>query len=101
MRNKSRMNELPTQHQLFVGSASPSRIMWWTNQEWKSMAKQHRPAVNASTLTGFSRKPQASDTSYSGDKPNPHLRSFVEAKGTPYDPATDAYNVPAFNQPIE
>ena len=65
------------------------------------MAKQHRPAVNASTLAGFSRKPQTSDTSYSGDKPNPHLRSFVEAKGTPYDPATDAYDVPAFNQPIE
>src|SRR5208337_472472 len=38
---------------------------------------------------------------YSGDKPNPNLRSFVEQKSTPYDPATDDYEVPAFNQPIE
>ena len=38
---------------------------------------------------------------YSDDKPNPNLRSFVEQKSTPYDPATDDYEVPAFNQPIE
>jgi DNA modification methylase len=38
---------------------------------------------------------------YSGDKPNPNLRSFVAQKSTPYDPATDDYEVPAFNQPIE
>jgi DNA modification methylase len=64
------------------------------------MAKQHRPAVNASTLTGFSRPAQASGPSYSGDKPNPELRHFVESKATPYDPTTDNYDVPAFNQPI-
>lgn len=40
---------------------------------------------------------------YSGDKPNPNLRTFVEAhvKEQPYDPATDAYEVPAFDKPIE
>src|SRR5713226_2115147 len=38
---------------------------------------------------------------YSGDKPNPSLRSFVEQKYMPYDPATDDYEVSAFNQPIE
>ena len=38
---------------------------------------------------------------YSGDKPNPNLRRFVEQNAAPYDPATDRYNVAAFNQPIE
>ncbi len=65
------------------------------------MAKKLRPAVNAATLAGFSRPPQASGPSYSGDKPNPELRRFVDAKSTPYDPMTDDYDVPAFNQPIE
>ena len=43
------------------------------------------------------------DGYYSGDKPNPNLRAFVEAhlKERPYDPATDDYNAPAFNKPIE
>jgi hypothetical protein len=40
---------------------------------------------------------------YSGDRPNPNLRAFVEAHmaAHPYDPATDDYDVPAFNVPIE
>jgi DNA modification methylase len=40
---------------------------------------------------------------YSGDKPNPNLRAFVEAhlRERPYDPATDDYDVPAFNRPME
>jgi len=40
---------------------------------------------------------------YSGDKPNPNLRAFMEAhlKERPYDPETDDYNVPAFDKPIE
>ena len=38
---------------------------------------------------------------YSGDKPNPNLRSFVEQKSTPYDPENDDYDIRAFNQPIE
>ena len=40
---------------------------------------------------------------YSGDKPNPNLKVFVEQhiKEKPYDPETDEYNVPAFDKPIE
>jgi len=40
---------------------------------------------------------------YSGDKPNPNLRAFVELhmKEKPYDPEHDDYNVPAFDKPIE
>src|SRR5438105_1205185 len=43
------------------------------------------------------------DGYYSGDKPNLNLRAFVERhlKEKPYDPATDDYDVPAFNTPIE
>lgn len=43
------------------------------------------------------------DGYYSGDKPNPNLRAFVEQhlKEHPYDPETDDYNVPAFDKPIE
>jgi len=39
---------------------------------------------------------------YSGDKPNPNLRAFVEQhlREKPYDPLTDAYEVPAFDKPI-
>ena len=47
--------------------------------------------------------PQMPDGYYSGDKPNPHLRAFVEQHLTekPYDAAHDNYDVPAFNTPIE
>lgn len=40
---------------------------------------------------------------YSGDKPNPNLRAFVEAhiKEHPYDPERDDYDIPAFDKPIE
>src|SRR5579883_991591 len=41
------------------------------------------------------------DGYYSGDKPNPNLRRFVEQNATAYDPETDDYDVPAFNRPIE
>ena len=43
------------------------------------------------------------DGYYSGDKPNPNLRAFVEAHlhDKPYDPATDKYDAPAFNKPID
>lgn len=47
--------------------------------------------------------PQMPEGYYSGDKPNPNLRAFVEAhrQERPYDPETDDYDVPAFDQPIE
>lgn len=40
---------------------------------------------------------------YSGDKPNPNLRAFVEQhiKERPYDPENDDYDVPAFDKSIE
>ncbi len=39
---------------------------------------------------------------YSGDKPNPKLRAFVEQhiKERPYDPETDEYDVPTFDKAI-
>src|SRR5437763_571292 len=40
------------------------------------------------------------DEFYSGDQPNPNLRTFVEEHATTYDPETDEYDVAAFNQPI-
>ncbi len=38
--------------------------------------------------------------SYSGDKPNPFLRSFVQEHLTPYDPESDSYSIPAFRKPL-
>lgn len=47
--------------------------------------------------------PKMPEGYYSGDKPNPNLRKFVEEhlKEKPYNAETDAYNVPAFDKPIE
>ncbi|MCL5958694.1 MAG: hypothetical protein M1358_05135 [Chloroflexi bacterium] len=46
--------------------------------------------------------PNMPDGYYSGDKPNPNLRAFVEAhiKEQPYDPETDDYDIPAFEDPL-
>ena len=43
--------------------------------------------------------PQMPEGYYSGDKPNPNLKKFVEdhIREHPYDPTTDDYNVPAFD----
>lgn len=50
-----------------------------------------------------SEVPKMPDGYYSGDKPNPNLRAFVEQhlKDKPYNPETDNYDVPAFDKPIE
>jgi len=47
--------------------------------------------------------PRMPEGYYSGDKPNPNLRAFVEQhiKERPYDPENDDYDVPAFDKPIE
>ncbi len=47
--------------------------------------------------------PKMPEGFYSGDKPNPNLRNFVEehVKERPYDPEHDSYDVPAFDKPIE
>lgn len=50
-----------------------------------------------------SQVPKMPEGYYSGDKPNPNLKAFVEQhlKERPYNPETDDYNVPAFDKPIE
>jgi len=47
--------------------------------------------------------PKMPEGYYSGDKPNPNLRAFVEQhiKERPYDPENDDYDVTAFDKPIE
>ena len=47
--------------------------------------------------------PKMPEGYYSGDKPNPTLRAFVEQhlKESPFDPTKDKYDVPAFGKPIE
>jgi adenine-specific DNA methylase len=64
------------------------------------MAKR-KPDGNLSILK--KEVPKMPDGYYSGDKPNPNLRAFVEQhlQERPYDPATDDYDVPAFDKPIE
>ena len=52
----------------------------------------------------FEKKvPQMPEGYYSGDKPNPNLRAFVERHimENPYDPETDDYDVLPFDKPIE
>jgi len=44
--------------------------------------------------------PQMPEGYYSSG-PNPNLEKFVEEHATPYDPATDDYNVPPFDKPIK
>lgn len=54
--------------------------------------------------TSFLKKrpiPQMPEGYYSGDRPNPNLSRFVAEHATPYDPATDDYSVPPFDQPIK
>ncbi len=64
------------------------------------MAKQHRPALNARSFGNISGDGESTTVSYSGDKPNPDLRKFVDDNATPYDTEADGFDVPAFNQPI-
>lgn len=47
--------------------------------------------------------PKMPEGYYSGDKPNPNLRAFVEAhlREKPYDPEADGYDLTAFDKPIE
>jgi hypothetical protein len=47
--------------------------------------------------------PKMPEGYYSGDKPNPNLRAFVQKHlaERPYDPETDKYDVPAFDHAIE
>ncbi len=65
------------------------------------MSKQHAKRDQGTMFN--SKVPTMPEGYYSGDKPNPHLRDFVEAhlKEKPYDPETDDYNISAFDKPIE
>jgi DNA modification methylase len=64
------------------------------------MAKQ----TDSKQLSMTSKKalPKMPEGYYSGDKPNPHLRAFVEKhlRERPYDPEKDDYGVLAFNEQI-
>ncbi|NTU80342.1 MAG: site-specific DNA-methyltransferase [Chloroflexales bacterium] len=62
-----------------------------------------RQRSNPSQQIRPSAIPQPPEGHYAGDKPNPNLRAFVEAhlRERPYDPTSDQYAVPAFDQPIE
>jgi len=64
------------------------------------MAKK-RAEIGQRTFDSFGTVKAIPHGYYSGDKPNPNLRGFVERKCTPYDPENDDYDIPAFNQPIE
>jgi len=66
------------------------------------MAKKHSTGSEQDRLFPVS-VPTMPEGYYSGDRPNPYLRAFVEAhvQERPYDPETDDYAVPAFNKPIE
>ncbi len=64
------------------------------------MAKKYDPQAGSLFKKEVPKMPEGY---YSGDKPNPNLRAFVEKhlKERPYDPETDDYDVPAFDKPIE
>lgn len=63
----------------------------WKDDRKKAAAVQKRPV------------PKMPEGYYSGDKPNPNLRAFVEAhmRERPCDPGSNCYNVSAFNEPIK
>ena len=48
----------------------------------------------------FHRPVPAMPDGYYAAGPNPNLARFVAEHATPYDPATDAYDAPPFDQPI-
>jgi len=62
------------------------------------MAKKYDPQAGSLFKKEVPKMPEGY---YSGDKPNPNLRAFVErhVKERPYDPVTDDYDVPAFDKP--
>lgn len=63
----------------------------------KSMSKRslspHQPSL-------FQREVPQMPEGYYSSGPNPNLHRFVEEHAKPYDPATDDYNLPPFDQSI-
>ena len=62
------------------------------------MAKKRTSAQQASL---FKQEIPEMPEGYYSSGPNPNLRQFVEEHATEYDPETDDYNVPPFDQPIK
>jgi DNA modification methylase len=61
------------------------------------MARKKRSAKQPSL---FKREIPQMPEGYYSSGPNPNLPRFVEEHATPYDPETDDYDVPPFDQPI-
>jgi len=63
----------------------------------KKVAGSGQPSMFSSPV------PKMPQVYYSGDRPNPNLRQFVEehVRERPYDSEKDTYDVPAFDKPIE
>ena len=63
------------------------------------MARKSEPQTRSLFKKEIPKMPEGY---YSGDKPNPNLRAFVEQhiKERPYDPETDGYDIPAFDKPM-
>jgi hypothetical protein len=59
-----------------------------------------KPSPGQRGFALFAATPKIPDGYYSGDKPNPSLRAFVEQNAALYDPESDDYDIPAFNQPL-
>jgi len=59
-----------------------------------------RKKTSADQTSFFKREVPRMPEGYYTSGPNPNLRRFVEEHATPYDPATDDYDVPPFDQPI-
>lgn len=62
------------------------------------MTKKAKSSPRQSSL--FRREVPKMPEGYYSSGPNPNLRRFVEEHSRPYDPETDNYNVPPFDQPI-
>ena len=63
------------------------------------MAKSKRKSTSQQP-TFFHREIPKMPEGYYSSGPNPNLAAFVQQHATPYDPATDDYDVPPFDQPI-
>lgn len=63
------------------------------------MAKK-KMNLSQPALPGLTTQMRLPEESYSGDRPNPHLRHFIEKHGSGYDHERDTYDVRAFNQAI-
>ncbi len=80
----------------------PEQMDIFESEEVNNMKNSDKSKPQGATGGNKKKILQMPEGYYSGDKPNPNLRKFVEEhiKEKPYDPETDHYNVPAFDKPI-